>query len=409
MKKVAIIGLGRVGIPLLLYMDKLGYSMIGIDHDESVINSLRKKKMPFFEKGCDELLSNTDARFMNDIKFASTANYIIITVGTPLLKNVETDLSGVFEVVNSLLNVLKKGHSIILRSTVAPETTTFIKKYIELNTNLIVGKDLALSFCPERLAENHALEELKILPQVIGAEDDLSISRSENLFKSFGVKIMHTTYVSAELVKLFNNNARYVDFAVANQFAIIANDYGQNIYEIIGMCNEDYPRGYIFGPGLTAGTCLRKDFGMINERSPASDILLSAWKVNEYMPYHIVNNISRYCDLYRKKISILGYTFKKNSDDTRDTLVPKLIRYVERKVPDSITICEPHLDSKTIQGYPNKTLEEALRNADIVFIAMNHDLFSNVDGIYKFIKDGAWIVDIWNCLGRNEFLFQNTT
>ena len=409
MEKVAIIGLGRVGIPLLLYMDKLGYSMIGIDHDESVINSLGKKKMPFFEKGCDELLSNADARFMNDIKFASTADYIIITVGTPLLKNIETDLSGVFEVVNSLLNVLKKGHSINLRSTVAPETTTFIKKYIELNTNLIVGKDLALSFCPERLAENHALEELKILPQVIGAEDDLSISRSENLFKSFGVKIMHTTYVSAELVKLFNNNARYVDFAVANQFAIIANDYGQNIYEIIGMCNEDYPRGYIFGPGLTAGTCLRKDFGMINERSPATDILLSAWKVNEYMPYHIVNNISRYCDLYRKKISILGYTFKKNSDDTRDTLVPKLIRYIERKVPDSITICEPHLDRKTIQGYPNKTLEEALSNADIVFIAMNHDLFSNVDGIYKFIKDGAWIVDIWNCLGRNEFLFQNTT
>ena len=134
-----------------------------------------------------------------------------------------------------------------------------------------------------------------------------------------------------------------------------------------------------------------KDFGMINEGSHATDILLSAWKVNEYMPYHIVNNISLYCDLYRKKISILGYTFKKNSDDTRDTLVPKLIRYIERKVPDSITICEPHLDTKTIQGYPNKTLEEALSNADIVFIAMNHDLFSNVDGIYKFIKDGAWI------------------
>ena len=83
--------------------------------------------------------------------------------------------------------------------------------------------------------------------------------------------------------------------------------------------------------------------------------------------------------------------------------------YGQNGFPDSITICEPHLDRKTIQGYPNKTLEEALSNADIVFIAMNHDLFSNVDGIYNFIKNGAWIVDIWNCLGRNEFLFQNTT
>jgi UDP-N-acetyl-D-mannosaminuronic acid dehydrogenase len=409
MEKVAIIGLGRVGIPLCLFMDNLGFSVIGIDRDDNVINSLRKKKMPFFEEGCDELISKTKVQFVNDIKYASNVDYIIITVGTPLLNNIETDLSGVFEVVKSLLNILKKGHSIILRSTVAPETTTFIKKYIELNTDLIVGKDLSLSFCPERLAENHALEELKTLPQVIGSEDDLSISRSENLFKSFDVKIFHTTYVSAELVKLFNNNARYVNFAVANQFAIIANDFGQNIYEIIGMCNEDYPRGHIFGPGLTAGTCLRKDFGMINERSHGTDVLLSAWKVNEYMPYHIVNNVSNYCDLYRKKISILGYTFKKNSDDTRDTLVPKLIRYVERKVPDTITICEPHLDTMTIQGYPNKSLEEALSNADVVFIAMNHDVFSNAHEICNSIKNGSWVVDIWNCLGRNEFLFQNNT
>ena len=149
MDKVAVIGLGRVGIPLCLFMDNLGFSVIGIDKDESVINSLRKKKMPFFEKGCDELLSNADAQFMNDIKFAATADYIIITVGTPLRKNIETDLSGVFEVVNSLLNVLKKGHSIILRSTVAPETTAFIKKYIELKTNLIVGKEFILVFSAE--------------------------------------------------------------------------------------------------------------------------------------------------------------------------------------------------------------------------------------------------------------------
>jgi len=361
--------------------------------------------MPFFEKGCDELLSKANTQFTNDITSVAVADYIIITVGTPLFKHIETDLSGVHEVVNSLLQVLKQGHSIILRSTVAPETTTFIKKYIELNTNLQVGKDLALSFCPERLAENHALEELKSLPQVIGAEDDLSMARSERLFEPFGVKIMHTTYVSAELVKLFNNNARYIDFAVANQFAIIANDYGQNVYEIIRMCNEDYPRGYIYGPGLTAGTCLRKDFGMLNERSPASDILLSAWKVNEYMPYHLVDNISRYCDLYGKKISILGYTFKKNSDDTRDTLVPKLIRYIERKVPASITICEPHLKETTIQGYLNRTVEESLRDADIVFIAINHDLFRNAEGIVGFMKKGTWVVDIWNSLGRDEFLF----
>ena len=160
-------------------------------------------------------------------------------------------------------------------------------------TNFKVGKDIFLSFCPERLAENKALKELGQLPQIIGVEDNKTFSLVEKIFKRFKIKIFKTSFLSAELVKLFNNNYRYIEFAIANQFSIIANNFNQNIYDIIRMCNYDYPRGKIYDPGLTGGTCLRKDFGMLNEKNPGTDLFLSAWKVNEYIPLHLTETIDK--------------------------------------------------------------------------------------------------------------------
>ena len=217
-----------------------------------------------------------------------------------------------------------------MRSTIGPETTTYVKNYIEQKTKFKVGKNLFLTFCPERIAENQAIKEFSELPQIIGAEDEKSFIKAEKVFKKINVKLFKTNFLSAELVKLFNNNYRYIEFAIANQFAILANNFGQNIYDIIEMCNYNYPRGKIFKPGLTGGTCLRKDFGMLNERVSNSDLFLSAWKVNEYMPYHLASTISDKYNITGKNIGVLGYSFKKNSDDIRESLVPKLIRQIEK-------------------------------------------------------------------------------
>ena len=403
--KVAVIGLGRVGLPLALFCESLGMKVIGIDRDKRMIDGLRKKVMPFHEEGCDELLGASAILFTDRIQQARGADYIVITVGTPLYNHIEADLGSVRAVCKDLIAVLRPGQTIILRSTVAPETTLYIRRYLEMNTQLSVGSDIGLAFCPERLAENHALKELRLLPQIIGAEDNLSRERAQALFMRFSVRLFFTNYLSAELVKLFNNISRYLDFAVANQFAIIANQYHQNIYDLIHMANEDYPRGFIYSPGFTAGTCLRKDFGLLNERTAAPDLLVSAWKVNEHMPYHLVEALTKRTPLHNKNVTVLGYTFKKNSDDTRDSLVPKLVRYIERHVPRKITICEPHLDVAEIDGYPNASLEGALAEADVVFVAMNHDHFVYRSALLK-IKKGAWVVDIWNSLGQNEFIFQ---
>ena len=403
---IAVIGIGRVGLPLGLSLAKTGFKVIGIDINEEVIEKVNNKIMPFDEAGYDELIKIVDFPAASDVREVNAAESIIITVGTPLLSHIETDLSQIKRVLESMLPFVRKGHNIILRSTVAPKTTEYVRKYMEQKTGFIVGQDIFLTFCPERIAEGKALKELHELPQIIGSEDSISAEKAENIFSKLTKDIFHTTYVSAELVKLFNNISRYIHFAVSNQFSIIADNFGQNIYDIIEMSNYKYPRGIIAKPGFTAGTCLRKDFGMINETIPYTDLLLSAWKINEFMPKFMVDNLLKRADIYNKNIAVLGYSFKNDTDDTRDSLVPKLLRYLEREIPLGIKVHDPYLPELIDGIYINYSLDDAIEKADIVYIATNHKQFKEQkEYIINRISAECWLVDLWNVFGAGKTFF----
>jgi UDP-N-acetyl-D-mannosaminuronic acid dehydrogenase len=190
---------------------------------------------------------------------------------------------------------------------------------------------------------------------------------------------------------------------------VIADEFGGNIYEIIKMMNHKYPRQIIANPGLTGGTCLRKDFGMINEHTPYMDLLLSAWKINEYIPNFLVSHILKRTQIHDKTIAVLGYTFKKDSDDARDSLTPKLIRYIERQVPKEIRVCEPNfpLKFKYENGMTNHCIKEALKEVDIVFLAVNHFIFqSRINQIFNLCRLDTWFADIWNLSSMDKIFFQ---
>tara|TARA_B100000401_G_scaffold431344_1_gene367287 strand:- start:1327 stop:2559 length:1233 start_codon:yes stop_codon:yes gene_type:complete len=404
--KVGVIGIGRVGLPLALSLNKNGVSTIGFDINQEIVDCVNKKKMPFNEEGYDEIIKKLDFFATTDLSRIKEVENIIITVGTPLLAHIETDLTQINIVLKSITDYLEPNHNLILRSTVAPKTTNYIKRYIETNTNFKIGKNIFLSFCPERIAEGKALKELESLPQVIGSEDKLSAQMAEDIFCNLSSKIFHTNYVSAELVKLFNNTYRYINFSISNQFAMIAEDFDASIYDIIEMTNTDYPRGQIPSPGLTAGTCLRKDFGMINETSSYSDLLLNSWKVNEFIPKFLVQNILKEKEIFGKKIGVLGYSFKMDTDDTRDSLVPKMIRYIEREVPEKVFIHEPCIEGLLDKRYENSALNEVLENCEIIFIALNHSIFKeNINDIINRSKNNCVFVDFWNISGKNKIVF----
>lgn len=402
---VAVVGIGRVGLPLALAMRSAGLSVLGIDKDQSVLRQVTAGEMPFDEPGCGQILRDFGLPVTSDMSRAATADHVVITVGTPLRQHIESDLTALNGVINALSPHLRPGQAIALRSTVAPGTTLYMRAQLERRTGLRVGADLNFGFCPERLAEGKALEELKELPQIVGTWDQTSDQKLTRLFQRISPEILHTTPEAAELAKLFNNTYRYVQFALANQFAMIAEHFGTDVFEVLHLSNWRYPRGGISTPGLTAGTCLRKDFGMLAEHVPGLDLLTAAWKVNEYLPRYLVETAERTKSLNGSKVAVLGYTFKRDTDDSRDSLVPKLIRYLQRALVEELRVHDPNLPlDHDCSGCPNQNMEKAVEGVDVIFLAINHSAFElNYPRLIEALPPEATVIDVWN-IGRRSGL-----
>ena len=407
---VCIVGTGRVGLPLGLSLMEAGATVTGVDRDANLREQVNAGQMPFQEPGYSELVGSRRFQIHGTPETVSKARALVITVGTPLHNHIETDLGQVRNVLESIAPHLRAGQLICLRSTVAPGTTTYVARWLERHTKLVLGRDLCLAFCPERIVEGKAYEELRTLPQVIGTQDAPSAEAAATLFGRLTNDLLHSDFVTAELVKLFNNITRYVHFALANHLALVSDTLGANIFEIQRLTNYKYPRHGVASPGFTAGTCLRKDFGMINEWTPYPDLLLSAWKMNEYMPMFIVQHLKQRTQLFERRVVVLGYTFKADSDDTRDSLVPKLLRYLERELPTELRISDHHLPDPIVDpSYGtarNWNAKAALENADSVIVATNHTGYRNVLRDLCVRRPDAWVADLWNVGKIGKIFYQ---
>jgi UDP-N-acetyl-D-mannosaminuronic acid dehydrogenase len=395
---VAVVGLGRVGLPLALSFADRGLKVIGIERVPSVLDSLDAGRMPFQETGTQELLERVLQRggFKRTphVQDAAEAEHIVLTIGTPAHIQVESDLSQVRHVVDDLLPVLREGHSVVLRSTVAPGTTEWVAGYIEQRRGFRVGEDLFVSHVPERIAENHFLEEISTLPCIVGGVGEGSGAKAAELFEVFGVEIAQTTPAQAELAKIWTNIHRYTQFALPNLLMMECEQYGANVFEVIDLINHDYPRGGIAAPGLTAGTCLRKDFVFSEERSNAPGMLLAVSRVHETVPRFLVDGLKRRLggSLRDRKVAVLGLTFKRESDDVRDSLAFKLIRLLERELAH-VARHDPHVPDQS------EPLESALAGADAAVIATNHTAFGD---LASRLPSGLLLVDPWNVSGSGQ-------
>ncbi|MEA2376643.1 MAG: UDP-N-acetyl-D-mannosaminuronic acid dehydrogenase, partial [Thermoleophilaceae bacterium] len=359
---VAVVGLGRVGLPLALSFADRGVEVTGVEREPAVLEQVGAGRMPFRETGTQELLERVLAtgRFetTRSVQDAARADHIVLTLGTPAHVHIEIDMSQIKQVVDDLLPVLREGQSLILRSTVAPGTTDWVAGYIEQRRGFRVGEDLFVAHVPERIAENHFLEEIATLPCIVGGVGEGSGAKAAELFELFGTEIVQTTPVQAELAKIWTNILRYTQFALPNLLMMEAEQYDANVFEVIDLINRDYPRGGIAKPGLTAGACLRKDFTFSEERSSAPGMLLAVSRVHETVPLFLVKGLkARLGELRDRKIAVLGLTFKRDSDDKRDSLSDKLIRLLERELAH-VSRHDPHVPDES------EPLETALAGAD---------------------------------------------
>jgi UDP-N-acetyl-D-mannosaminuronic acid dehydrogenase len=402
-RSVSVIGLGRVGLPLALSFADRGLPVLGVDHNRGLLDSIRSGRMPWSEAGTQELLDRVSRTGCLELSEraadAARTDDIILTLGTPSFSHLESDLRQVRAAVDDLLPLLRPGHAVILRSTIAPGTTEFVAGYIEKRRGLRVGEDVFVAHAPERIAAGRFMEEISTLPCIIGGVGEASSERAASTFSVFGAPIVKTSPVQAELAKIWTNILRYTSFALPNLLMMDCESYGANVFEVIDLINHDYPRGGIAMPGLTAGTCLRKDFVFSEERSNAPGMLLAVSRVNEAVPRFLVEGIRRRLgELSSRKVAVLGLTFKRDTDDERDSLSPKLIRLLERELAD-VAVCDPHART------PTQSLGDAVEDADVVIVATNHSEFEGSQALRAILagtSEDCLLVDPWNALGTGQ-------
>jgi UDP-N-acetyl-D-mannosaminuronic acid dehydrogenase len=400
---VAVIGLGRVGLPLAITFADHGLSVLGIDKDAELLGTLKAGRMPFKEPDTEDPLARVVASQHLELSEraadAAQAEAIVLTLGTPSFSHIEIDMSDIRTVLDALLPYLREGHLLVLRSTVAPHTTEFVAGYLEKNRGFTVGENIFVAHVPERIAADRFMAEIGALPCIVGGVGEGSGERAARLFEVLGAPIVQTTPVQAELAKIWANILRYATFALPNLLMMDCERYGANVFEVIDLINRDYPRGGIAQPGFTGGTCLRKDFAFSEERSNAPGMLLAVSRVNESVPLFLVEGVKRRLgDLRERKVAVLGLAFKGDTDDARDSLSHKLIRLLERELAD-VAVHDP------VVATPTTGFDDAVAGADVVVVATNHSAYSTADALATIARTAAadcLVVDPWNAFGAAQ-------
>src|SRR4051812_15262647 len=397
---VAIIGTGRIGLPLALSFADAGLSVLAVDKDLERLAALRERRMPFKEPGTDELLARVDLALSPHAADAAQADAIVLTLGTPALSHIEIDMADIRAVLDNLLPVLREDHLLVLRSTVAPGTTEFVAGYLEKQRGFRVGEDIFVAHVPERIAADRFMAEIGTLPCIVGGVGEASADAAARLFAPLGAPIVQSTPVQAELAKIWTNILRYATFALPNLLMMDCERYGANVFEVIALITRDSPRGGMAAPGLTAGTCLRKDFTFSEERSNSPGMLLAVSRVHESVPLFLVDGVKRRLGggLRERRVAVLGLAFKRDTDDERDSLSHKLIRLLERELAD-VAVHDP------VVATPTSGFDEAIAEADVVIVATNHSAFARPEALRAIAeRAGAdcLVVDPWNALGTGQ-------
>lgn len=408
-RTMAVIGIGRVGLPLAISFAEAGLSVVGVDVVPDHVHRVNEGVLPFVEEGAEEVLkrvvdSGAFRATLDGPQAVASADAVVVTVGTPLGADFRADRSQVVAAVSQWGSHLKEGALVVLRSTLSPGTTdNVVVPALEAATGRAVGDGLYVAFCPERIAEGKAMHELKSLPEIVGGVDPESGRRAATLFArlSDDKEIRITDALSAELAKLFGNVYRYVSFALANEFALVAEHYGRDAHHIIETLRQGYGRAPVPLPGLAGGPCLSKDGYFLIEELTFPDFVLTAWKLNDSMAAHMVGRLAgemerRGRKLAGSRVAVLGQAFKADIDDDRLSPSLRVIEALERRRAQ-VVVHDPYLRSET--------LERVLRDADAVVLATNHAIYYDLDPAYlkSLVAPGCVVAQCWAVFDHGAF------
>ena len=386
---VIVGGCGHVGLPLALSLAESGYRVGINDIDEIKVAQVKTGHVPFKETGAEELLRQVLAtgrlELSTDPAMLGRTKTVILVIGTPIDEFMNPSVRIFDRALDELTPHIQANSLVILRSTVFPGTTEAVERRLRS-----AGIKAEVAFCPERIAEGHALEELRTLPQLVGVNSDAAFARASEVFTHMGVaSVLRTTPIEAELAKLLTNTWRYMKFAVANQFFQIVNRSGLDYNRVFNAIRQDYPRAAdLPGPGFAAGPCLLKDTMQLSAfTADHFPIGQAAMQINEGLPGYIVDTLNSRRPLIGRTLGILGMAFKGESDDPRASLSYKLLKLAQFK--GAKVICtDPYLMDETFEP-----LDKVLNDSDVLVIGAPHKAYRDLE------LERREVVDIWGVTG----------
>ena len=385
---VIVGGCGHVGLPLALSLADSGYKVGINDIDRSKVEMVKAGKIPFLENGAEELLNRVlptgRLELSTDPNMLERTQTVILVIGTPIDEFMNPSVRIFDRVLDELTPHLQKGSLIVLRSTVFPGTSETVERRLRA-----AGIDAEVVFCPERIAEGHAIEELRTLPQLVGANSDAAYTKASRLFERLGVSVVRTTPLEAELAKLLTNTWRYMKFAIANQFFQIAHRSGVDYNQVFNAIRHDYPRAQdLPAPGFAAGPCLLKDTMQLSAFTPDHFPMgQAAMQINEGLPSYIVDTLNTRRPLLGRSVGILGMAFKGESDDPRASLSYKLRKLAQFKGA-KVMCTDPYIQDSTFEP-----LEKVLRESEVLIVGAPHHAYRTLE------LDGREVVDVWGITG----------
>jgi UDP-N-acetyl-D-mannosaminuronic acid dehydrogenase len=385
-------GCGHVGLPLGIFLAENGFVVGLLDINAAKVQEVNAGRMPFREKGADEalpaVLRTGRLTATTSQQAVAQSDIVIVTVGTPVDEYLDPSIRSFDQSMDRVLEQMRSGQLLVLRSTVFPGITERLSRRAAER-----GLEIDVVYCPERIVQGFALEELGKLPQIVGGTSPTATRRAVALFQKLAVKTVPTMPVEAELAKLFANAHRYITFALSNQFFLIAEKFGANFNQVREAVTAQYPRLTGFArAGFAGGPCLLKDTMQLAGFNHNSFALgQAAMMVNEGLPRAVVDIVKSRRDISRDRAAILGMAFKGNCDDPRSSLAYKLRKLLSLECAE-VVCTDPYIDDPSFVS-----LDEALARADIVFIGACHDE-------YRASSIRQPLVDVFDFLEQGDHL-----
>lgn len=393
-QKIVVVGLGYIGLPTASMLATKGHQVLGVDVNETAVNTINSGKIHIVEPDLDILVrSAVNSGNLKASLVPEEADTFILAVPTPFMaidgNPKAPDISYIEAATRAIAPYLQPGNLIILESTSPVGTTERIAEIVaELRPELAAGsqqpatsRQIFIAHCPERVLPGHIIRELVDNDRIIGGIDKASAEKARDLYKTFcNGGIFLTDSRTAEMAKLVENASRDVGIAFANELSMICDKLGINVWELIELANK-HPRVNILQPGPgVGGHCIAVDPWFIVASAPEEARLIrTAREVNDSKPHWVLNRVKAKADRFKNPvIGCLGLAFKANIDDLRESPAMEITKELIAADIGRVMACEPNVNNG-FDKFPLYGLDQVLKEADILLVLVDHDEFKEID------------------------------